>query len=432
MAEAADTSTAIFNPNFKTLKVSVADNFLSPPVIRLGSDDRLIISFDEIGEENSWLQYRLIHCNADWQPSRLTESEYIDGFNIADIEDFAYSQNTFVHFTNYRIELPNSDMQPLVSGNYLLQVFDRDQPDRVILQTRFMVAENTASVTGGVTSRTDRGFNTEWQQLDFAVSIPQEWRANPYQDVTVTVMQNGSESSRRIIPNPLRVENSTLFFSHSPELIFPAGNEYRRFEAISVTFPGMGADSVKYGGSNYHIWLKPDSPRALKNYEYDQTQHGRFIVREYNATDSDLGADYVTVHFTLDLPYQRDVDIFVDGEMTHDTFSDRNCMTYDTENRLYRLELPLKQGAYNYRYVTIPKNTPASQLSSQTDGAALVSPKTSGSRHISPQSSQAAQISTDLIEGNKYETRNEYWVAVYYHPPGARADRLLTLSTLYN
>ncbi len=431
--EAADTATAIFNPQFRTLKVSAADNFMSPPLIRLGSDERIVISFDEIGEQNSWLQYRLIHCNADWQPSRLTDSEYIDGFNIGDIEDFAYSQNTFVHFTNYRLEIPNQDMQPLVSGNYLLQVFDRDDPDNIILQARFMVTEDAAGISGGVTSRTDRGFNTEWQQLDFAVSIPPEWRANPYQDVKVTIMQNGTESSRRSLSNPLRVENATLFFSHSPQLIYPAGNEYRRFETTSVTFPGMGADSVKYGGSNYHVWLKQDSPRALKNYEYDRTQHGRFLIREYNSTDSDLGADYVTVHFSLDLPYLRDADVFVDGEMTHNTFSDRNRMTYDAENRLYRLEMPLKQGAYNYRYVTLPRNSVSGPGTTHPEAVGASRPS-SGSKHTKMSSSSDIEtsVSVDMTEGNKYETGNEYWVAVYYHPPGARADRLIGFATIYN
>ena len=395
-----DTATAIYNPHFKTLKVSVADNFMSPPVIRLGTDDRIIFSFDEIGEQNSWLQYRLIHCNGDWRPSRLTESEYLDGFNIADIEDFAYSQNTFIHFTNYRIELPNQDMQPIVSGNYLIQVFDRDEPSVTILQARFMISEENAVISGGVTSRTDRGFNTEWQQLDFAVNISSITRANPYQDIDVAIMQNGTETSRRILSRPMRVENSTLFFSHQQELIFPAGNEYRRFETVSVTFPGMGTDSVKYVGPNYHVWLKRDQARGFRNYEYDQTQHGRFLVKEYNATDSDLGADYVTVHFSLDAPHLRDFDIFVDGEMTHDNFSETNRLKYDFEKRIYTLEMPLKQGAYNYRYVTRPAN------------------------------SASAPISSQQIEGNKYETQNEYWIAVYYHPPGSRADRLIGFFTL--
>ena len=210
----------------------------------------------------------------------------------------------------------------------------------------------------------------------------------------VSVLQNGSEASRRTLTRPQRVEGGTLVFSHLPELVFPAGNEYRRFESISNGFPGMGVDSLRFEGNNYHVWLKKDSGRALRNYEYDRTQHGRFLVREYNATDSDLGADYITVHFMLDMPRLRDADIYIDGEMTHDRFDSSNRMVFDSEAGVYRLEMPLKQGAYNYRYVTLP-----------VSGKGIPSSK--------------------LTEGNKFETGNEYWVCVYYHPPGSRGDRLI-------
>lgn len=402
-AFAADnTSTCIFSPRFRTLKISNPDDFMLPPAVRLNSSDRLVITFDEIAEDNSYLQYRLVHCNRDWQPSRLVESEYIDGFNIADIEDYAFSENTFVHFVNYRIEFPNSGMAPLVSGNYLLQVFDRDNPSETLLQLRFMVYENAAIVGGTASGRTDRGHNTEWQQLSLSVALQGLPGANPYQDISVSVMQNGDVSTQRIIQRPLRVEKDIITYQHAPELIFPAGNEYRRFESISNNFPGMNVDSLHFEGSNYHVWLRKDRGRALRNYEFDSTQRGRFLVREYNATDSDLGADYITVHFMLDMPYLRDADIYVDGEMTHGAFNASNRMTYDPEAGLYRLALPLKQGAYNYRYVTL--------------SATSADPRPSAS----------------LTEGNKYETHNEYRVAVYYHPPGARADRLIGYSVILN
>jgi len=398
-SRAADTSTRIFNPAFRTLKVCNPDNFMAPPVIRLNSGDRLVFSFDEIANDNSWLQYRLMHCNADWQPSRLVEPEFLDGFNIADVEDFAFSENTFVHFVNYRIEFPNAMMQPLVSGNYLLQVFNRDTPGDIILQARFMVAEDNAGIAGNASGRTDRGHNTEWQQLNLEVSLDGLSGANPYQDIKISLLQNGSEQSRRLLHRPQRVNGSSLVYQHMPELIFPAGNEYRRFESISNGFPGMGVDSLRFGGSNYQVWLKKDEGRALRNYEFDRTQHGRFLVREYNATDSDLGADYISVHFMLDMPRLRDADIYVDGEMTHCRFDSSNRMVYDSDAHLYRLVMPLKQGAYNYRYVTMP-------------------------------ASGNGTPSTELTEGNKYETQNEYWVAVYYHPPGARADRLIGFAVI--
>ena len=148
LASDRDTGTQIFDPRFRTLKTSLVDLFMSPPVIRLGSDDRILVSFDEIGEDRSYLQCRLVHCNSDWQPSSLTDAEFIDGFNFAEIEDIGYSSNTFVHYINYHIEIPNDHLQIIRSGNYLLEMFDPDDPDTVLLQTRFRVTENAAPVSG--------------------------------------------------------------------------------------------------------------------------------------------------------------------------------------------------------------------------------------------------------------------------------------------
>ena len=166
---AADTSQAILNPRFRTLKVEKENNFLSPPVIQLGGNDRIVISFDEIGEDYSNLRFRLIHCNADWQPSRLIESEYLDGFNFEDIEDYAFSSNTFVNYVNYRFTVPSDNLHILASGNYIAEVFPQDDPDDVSLRARFQVSEDTAVVTGNSSPRTDRGFNDEWQQITLVV-----------------------------------------------------------------------------------------------------------------------------------------------------------------------------------------------------------------------------------------------------------------------
>ena len=73
LAREEETATGINFPSFRTLKTGVADNFMSIPVIRLGSGERLQVSFDEISEDNRYLSARLVHCNSDWKPSQLVE-----------------------------------------------------------------------------------------------------------------------------------------------------------------------------------------------------------------------------------------------------------------------------------------------------------------------------------------------------------------------
>lgn len=391
-----DTRTGIFRDDVKTLQVKNPDFFMAPPIVRLGSQDRLFINFDIIGEEHEYLRYKLIHCNADWKPSRLMESEYIAGFNEAEVTDYAYSSNTYIHYVNYNIEIPNADLPVISSGNYLLQVYPENDPDEIILQARFAVTENSTGVAGGKTSRTDKGFNTEYQQINLAVDASSN--INPYQDLIITVEQNNRPETMRTISHPMRVEGGKVIFDHDMNLVFEAGNEYRRFETVRADYPGMHVDSVKFGGSNWHAWLAEDGMRDEREYIYDRTQHGRFKIDEYNSTDPDLGADYVTVHFTLDAPQIAGADIYVDGDFILNRYNRINKMTYDFNDGKYHGSIPLKQGSYNYQYVVVPHST--------------------GIPEPAP------------IEGNKYETSNEYLVKVFLRTPGSRADRLVGMTVL--
>lgn len=378
----------------RSMKVSKEGDFMAAPSIRLGSDERIIINFDELGDDYSDLQYRLIHCDADWKPSGLLESEYLEGFNIADVDDWAFSSNTFVHFVNYRISIPNENMQPLLSGNYILQIFERSEPDETIAEARFSVAEQSANVRGTVSSRTDRGFNTEWQQIDLEVVPTDVTIRDPYTMLRVDITQNGAPQSLKTLRTPSRLDGKDIIYVHQPDLIFKAGNEFRRFETVRVGYNDMHVDSMRFLSHNYHAWLTPDYERSTKEYSYDQTQQGRFIVRESNSTDSDLGADYITVHFRLETPEVIDADVYVEGEFTGYNHNESSRMHYDYNAGAYLLEMPLKQGSYNYRYVAIPRR---------------------GDR----------KPDSTLIEGDKYETRNEYRVQVWYEPIGARYERLI-------
>ncbi len=384
---------------FRTMKIMKDGDFMSPPSVRLGSDERLIFNFDEWSEDYSDLQYRLIHCGPDWKPSGMLESEYLDGFNIADIEDWAFSSNTFVHYVNYRIEIPNENMNPLLSGNYILQIFERDNPDETLAEQRFSIYEHSANVFGVMTTQTDRGLNTEWQQLELKIVPTDVTIDDPYSMLRIDVTQNNAPYTAATISSPSRMEGKEIIYSHMPELIFKAGNEFRRFETIRTNYNDMHVDSMRFLSRNYHAWLTPDSERDSKQYSYDQTQQGRFLIREYNSTDSDLGADYVTVHFTLDSPEAIDADVFVEGEFTGYKHDEASKMHYDYNRGVYLLEMPLKQGSYNYRYVAVPRK---------------------GTRRPDP----------SIIEGNKHETRNEYRVQVWYRPIGARYTRLISDQTL--
>ena len=395
-----DTMNGIFNPQFKTLQVNVGGNDYAPPVITLGSDDRVIISFDELTEEHSYLRYSLVHCNANWQPSGLVDSEFVDGFNLGYVNDYEYSQLTKVHYVHYSIALPNDEVRFTTSGNYLLRVFAEDNPDEPLLQARFMVSEAKAMVIASVTSRTDVDYNGAHQQISFEVDASKLNVQDMYNDLKIMVSQNLRVDNEVVVGKPLRVSLNKAYYEHLTPLIFKAGNEYRRMETVSVTYPGMRVAEIAYREHYYHIMLETDKLRSVGQYLYDQTQFGRFTIREYNSSQSDIEADYVKTYFSLDLPEQFDCGIFLDGDFTHRRFDDDSRMDFNRETALYEKTMLLKQGAYNYQYLIVPNGKSAGM--------------------------------TAPIEGDFYETVNEYLIKVYYHRPGERYDRLVGVGLIFS
>jgi hypothetical protein len=118
-------------------------------------------------------------------------------------------------------------------------------------------------------------------------------------------------------------------------------------------------------------------------------------VREYNSSNSDTEADYVVVHFSLDYPELFGWMIFLDGDMCQRRFDSGSIMGYNNETNCYEKVLLLKQGAYNYQYLAVKPN--------------------------------ANSGSPAIIEGNKYQTDNEYLIKVYARGPLDRTDRLISV-----
>lgn len=212
---ADDTSTAIFAPSFKTLKVQIADDFFAPPVLLLGDDRlQLVVSFDEIADDSRYLRYSIEHMTPTWQPSSLLPGEYASGFNEAQVTDFAFSQNTFRHYVNYRIVLPSKELRPLLSGNYLLKVWDEDDPSEILLQARFAESENIGTISASYSNITDRGSDGPYQQVSFTYNPGEFEIRDPFQDIQALVVQN-SDPSTAVFVKPLRLQGKPLSMSIS-------------------------------------------------------------------------------------------------------------------------------------------------------------------------------------------------------------------------
>ncbi len=393
-----DTMPGSLDEHIRTMQCIVEGNQFAPPVIVIGSNDRLLFSFDHLSSDRNYFRYRLTHCNANWQPSQLIESEYLYGFNEATVDYYDFSRGTTVDYVHYSFAIPNRDMQPLLSGNYLVTLYDEDDPETPLARWRFMVSEQSATIDSEITSRTDIDYNSEHQQLALRVDTEHSSVTDPFNDLIVMIQQNGRLDNEVAIRHPLRMSGSTAIYEHQTPLIFEASNEYRRFETVSIDYPGMRIASVGYLDPYYHADIETDFARTGQPYSYDSTQNGRFTIREYDSDEADTRADYVVVHFYLEMPELPSTSIFIDGDLTSRRFDAESRMTYNSAMGGYQKAMLLKQGSYNYQYLGVPPG--------------------------------AKRGYSSTIEGNYYQTVNEYLIKVYTRQSGDRYDRLIGVSSI--
>ncbi|WP_165025711.1 DUF5103 domain-containing protein [Dysgonomonas sp. ZJ279] len=390
--------TLAISPEIHTIEVNINGDWNREPIMKLNSNEYVHIGFDRISE-NSFhrLRYRITHCDANWKKSKeLSDIEYLDGFNDNPIEDDAPSINTTMIYTHFNLDIPNRDVKLRFAGNYAVEVYEEDNPDNILLMACFSVLDTKVNVGYVISTNTDIDSNKEHQQLGITVNFPNLSIREPLSELKVFVQQNNRIDNERQLTKPSFINTSRMIYEHSRDLIFEAGNEYRRFETGSYRANGMNVAHIKYDKPYYSMYIATDNVRANRSYSYDQDQNGRFVIRSRESNFSDTEADYFFTHFTLAMNEPLLESIYINGDFTNNTFSDKYEMKYDYNTKEYKLTLLLKQGLYNYQYLTKMGNN----------------------------------YSTGTIEGNYFETENEYTIFVYYRPIGERYDSLIGLTRL--
>ena len=371
---------------------------MSPPVVGLKSGQRLILSFDDLDDDVKDYRYTIIHCDAMWQPSELTPSEYIRGFHEDEISDYASSYNTLQAYTNYMLSIPGDYMEYTRSGNYLLKVYEQEDVDsNLVLTRRFMVTDQKVTITGQVVPPVKVEERNYRQQIEFEINTGKHIVQNPYSELKVMVLQNWRWDNAVTNVQPRMAVGSKLDYKFNGDLVFDGGNEFRSFDIKSLRYQSERIALIDYNYLGNQIYLHTDERRTFKQYVRDDDLNGRFVIEKEDADDSNIEADYAWVHFTL--PYQHPLvtgNLYIFGALTDRDFRKEAMMVYDYEDHVYRGELFLKQGFYNYAYVFLEDGTTAGDIS--------------------------------LIEGNHWDAENEYIVMVYYREPGTYYDQMVGIA----
>lgn len=317
------------------------------PLITKG--ENFTLQFDDLLAEDNDYYYVIEYFDHDWKPSSLYKNEYLSGLDNLRISNHKSSYGTLQRYTHYKLTLPNENTQFLVSGNYMISVFDAN--DELMFRRKFLIYEELASIEAGVfRSRELEQFSTH-QTVQFSVNPIGINIRNPNNDLKIILLQNEQWDNAKKLSKPQYIIGQELHFRYDLPAQFEGGNEFFHFDTKDnrITNP-----SISYVEQEdlYQTYLFTDPERANYPYTFNPDINGDFIINTVLGEDPDTEADYTQVHFSLAKQYTlRDEEIFLFGKFSNYELNENYRLIYNPSYEVYERTLLLKQGFYNYKYV---------------------------------------------------------------------------------
>jgi hypothetical protein len=393
--ESSHYANGIYSEKIKTVQLYKEGWNLSYPIIKLNSDEKLILQFDLLDDQAETYYYTFVHCNKEWEKSDIFTNDYLEGYPENPIEDYKSSFNTTVSYYHYRLNIPNENVSFSLSGNYALFVYPVHKPEEPVIIQRFIITEDAAKIDVSAHRPQMTKENNTHQQIDFSVNYAGLNINDPYRNIYAFILQNGRwDNAKKDLKPEFYGNNELKYSSLSDKNIFMGGNEYRYFDIRSLRYQTEYVKEIEYNSPFYNVILTTSESREFKPYFYWQDFNGKYYIAVQEGRDSDTDADYVYVYFTLSS--RQSVpggDIYVSGNLNNWALNSNNKMTYNYARGEYECTMLLKQGWYNYEYVFLENNSSAGNSS--------------------------------LFEGSHYETENDYIVLIYYRNPRDRYDRVI-------
>ncbi|HTH83411.1 MAG TPA: DUF5103 domain-containing protein [Mucilaginibacter sp.] len=383
----------VFNAHIKSVEFYNSKKEGSFPIITLQSGEQALLTFDDLRGGRRNYYYTIEHCDSKWNSSNISTAEYLQSFTDDQLTDYSYSTNTIQKYTHYELKLPNNNIAPKISGNYILKVYEDGDQRNMILTRRLYVVNSKVSVAGDIVSSNDPSLRTTNQKINFQVNYAGLTVQNPNTDIKVLLMQNARSETGVWNTTPSGIRGTQLVYNDVNTNDFPGRNEFRHFDTRSLK---LNSDRVShiYHDTAFTVVLLGDPLRDQPGHSFQYDNNGNFFILNQDGTDPRRDADYTHVYFSLAAnKTDKEGTAYIVGKFNDYKIDDRSKMDYEPIKGRFFTNLFLKQGVYDYEYVWVDRST------NKPDDIP--------------------------IEGTHFETENDYQLLVYYRPPTARWEELV-------
>ena len=147
---------------------------------------------------------------------------------------------TFVPYTHYSVKFPNAETKPRVSGNFVIEVFQNDDPDDLIIRRRFIVYENLVVPSVSVSRAVDlENFSTQ-QQVSASVNLIDYPIQDYFMDLDLSILQNRRWNNSKNNLKPTFINDGILTYNFMGSESFDGGTEFHTFDTKRLNQVGLG------------------------------------------------------------------------------------------------------------------------------------------------------------------------------------------------
>jgi len=357
-----------------------------PPIIRLGSSEKLVLSFDELTTLSGQFRITFTHHDKNWNPSNIPQNWYLENMQELILGGGNKNQLSDPDYYRYSISFPNNQLDFLISGNYMLHVTDFNSGTR-LFSLPFFVTEDAGEISSWVETNYNAGARYEALDRPFSEFVYPDFIEFPEFDLSFKFVQNRFWGAAKESENYDFSEEDRAQFHLSRENAF-----YANFDFI-----GLNLNSFTQNNSQIIEWrpeLQPPLAVLREDVLNFTAAPSTGWGSSYGNPHSSADARYANVRFRFEDGGQLSANqgVYVVGDFNQWLLSEQNRLEYNESSGYWETTSLIKEGTYTYKYAI---------------------------------KSSASEIDDLTLSDAITRRQQEYTSFVYYQDPDYRYHRLL-------